>query len=69
MSLAVNNATSEKEFTQRYTALLEYYGMEMEKIQPDEPNENGGCRAVASAVQGGGRSGSLVAWPPGLREP
>lgn len=41
MSLAVNNATSEKEFTQRYTALLDYYGMEMEKIQPDEPNENG----------------------------
>jgi hypothetical protein len=41
MSLAVNNASSEKEFTQRYTALLDYYRMEMEKIQPDEPNENG----------------------------
>ena len=41
MSLAVNNASSEKEFTQRYTALLEYYGLEMEKIQPEEPNENG----------------------------
>jgi hypothetical protein len=41
MSLAVNNASSEKEFTQRYTALLDYYGMEKEKIQPDEPNENG----------------------------
>ena len=41
MSLAVNNASSEKEFTQRYTALLEYYGMELEKIQPDEPHENG----------------------------
>jgi hypothetical protein len=41
MSLAVNNASSEKEFTQRYRALLDYYGMEMEKIQPEEPNENG----------------------------
>jgi len=41
MSLAVNNATSEKEFTQRYRGLLDYYGLEMEKIQPEEPNENG----------------------------
>jgi len=41
MSLAVNNASTEKEFTDRYTGLLTYYGMEMEKIQPEEPNENG----------------------------
>ena len=41
MSLAVNNASDEKEFTQRYTGLLGYYGMEMEKIQPREANENG----------------------------
>lgn len=41
MSLAVNNASNEKEFTDRYTGLLSYYGMEMEKIQPEEPNENG----------------------------
>ena len=41
MSLAVNNASTEKEFTRRYTGLLGYYGMEMEKIQPREPNENG----------------------------
>jgi hypothetical protein len=41
MSLAVNNASNEKEFTERYTSLLSYYGMEMEKIQPEEPNENG----------------------------
>ena len=41
MSLAVNNASNEKEFTQRYTALLGYYRVEMEKIQPDEPHENG----------------------------
>ena len=41
MSLAVNNASNEKEFTGRYTALLGYYKMEMEKIQPEEANENG----------------------------
>jgi hypothetical protein len=41
MSLAVNNASDEKEFTERYTGLLGYYGLEMEKIQPEEPNENG----------------------------
>jgi hypothetical protein len=41
MSLAVNNASSEKEFTRRYTGLLGYYTMEMEKIQPREANENG----------------------------
>ena len=41
MSLAVNNASNEKEFTGRYTALLDYYKMEMEKIQAREPNENG----------------------------
>jgi hypothetical protein len=41
MSLAVNNASNAKEFTQRYTALLGYYRLEMEKIQPEEPNENG----------------------------
>jgi len=41
MSLAVNNASNEKEFTERYKGLLGYYGLEMEKIQPREPNENG----------------------------
>ena len=41
MSLAVNNASNEKEFTERYTGLLSYCGMEMEKIQPEEPHENG----------------------------
>jgi hypothetical protein len=41
MSLAVNNGSDTKEFTERYTGLLGYYGMEMEKIQPEEPNENG----------------------------
>jgi hypothetical protein len=41
MSLAVNNATDQKEFTQRYQGLLGYYRVEMEKIQAEEPNENG----------------------------
>jgi hypothetical protein len=41
MSLAVNNGSDLKEFTQRYTSLLDYYAMEREKIQPEEPNENG----------------------------
>jgi hypothetical protein len=41
MSLAVNNGSDTKEFTERYRGLLGYYGMEMEKIQPEEPNENG----------------------------
>jgi hypothetical protein len=41
MSLAVNNGSDMKEFTERYTGLLGYYGMEMEKIQPREANENG----------------------------
>jgi hypothetical protein len=41
MSLAVNNGSNRKEFTERYAELLGYYEMEMEKIQPEEPNENG----------------------------
>jgi Mu transposase-like protein len=41
MSLAVNNASNEKEFTSRYAGLLGYYGIEMEKIQAEQPHENG----------------------------
>ena len=41
MSLAVNNASQQKEFTRRYRELLEYYGLKMEKIQAEEPHENG----------------------------
>ena len=37
----IANASSAKEFTQRYTGLLDYYGLAMEKIQAAEPNENG----------------------------
>ena len=32
MSLAVNNASSDKEFTERYAGLLGYYGVEMERF-------------------------------------
>ena len=68
MSLAVNNASSEKEFTQRYTGLLGYYGLEMEKIQPEEPQRERRCRAIAPAVQGGRGAVAVAAWPSGLRE-
>jgi hypothetical protein len=41
MSLAINNATDEKEFTDRYRALMGHYGLEMEKIQARQAHENG----------------------------
>ena len=42
MSLAVNNASDEKEFTRAvHGDCWATTGMEMEKIQPEEPNENG----------------------------
>jgi hypothetical protein len=41
MSTAVNNLTERKEFTQRYQALLDHYGMRGEKIQADHAHENG----------------------------
>jgi Mu transposase, C-terminal domain len=41
MSLAVNNATDEREFTTRYEALMRYYKMTGQKIQTGKPNENG----------------------------
>jgi hypothetical protein len=41
MSLAVNNASDTKEFTQRYRSLLTYYRMTGEKIQAGKGNENG----------------------------
>jgi hypothetical protein len=41
MSLAINNATNEKEFTDRYRALMGHYGLEMEKIQARQAHENG----------------------------
>lgn len=41
MSTAVNNTSDEKEFTQRYEALLRHYRMEGQKIQAGRANENG----------------------------
>ena len=41
MSLAVNNASDEREFTARYGALLRHYKMTGQKIQPRKANENG----------------------------
>jgi hypothetical protein len=52
MSLAVNNASNEKEFTQRYTALLEYYGLEMENsARGAQQKERGHAPAVQGAVE------------------
>jgi hypothetical protein len=41
MSLAVNNASDEREFTTRYEALLRHYRMAGQKIQAGKANENG----------------------------
>src|SRR5205823_1355685 len=41
MSLAVNNASEEREFTARYGALMRHYKMVGLKIQTGKPNENG----------------------------
>jgi hypothetical protein len=41
MSLAVNNASGTKEFTARYQALMNHYGLEMEKINARQAHENG----------------------------
>jgi hypothetical protein len=41
MSLAVNNASEERDFTVRYEALMRHYKMTGQKIQTGKPNENG----------------------------
>ena len=41
MSTAVNNLSEEKEFTARYQALIDYYGLTAEKINAREAHENG----------------------------
>ena len=68
MSLAVNNASNEKEFTERYTGLLGYYGMEMEKIQPEEPNENGDVEQSHRRFKEAVEQALLLRGQPGLRE-
>lgn len=41
LSAAVNNLSDRKEFTARYESLLQHYGLEMEKINARQANENG----------------------------
>src|SRR6476620_1279858 len=41
MSLAVNNASYQKEVTQRYHGFMNYYQLTGEKIQAAHANENG----------------------------
>jgi hypothetical protein len=41
MSAAVNNLSDRKEFTRRYQAMMDHYGLIMEKINAREAHENG----------------------------
>ena len=41
MTSAVNNLTEQAEFQKNYQALLRHYGLEGQKIQTGQPNENG----------------------------
>lgn len=41
LSAAVNNLTETKEFTARYQSLMDYYGLEKERIQARQAHENG----------------------------
>jgi hypothetical protein len=41
MTAAVNNLTESAEFQRSYQALLRHYGMEGQRIQTGQPNENG----------------------------
>jgi hypothetical protein len=41
MTAAVNNLTESAEFQRNYQALLRHYGMEGQRIQTGQPNENG----------------------------
>ena len=41
LSAAVNNLSEKKEFTRRYQALMDHYGLTIEKINPRQAHENG----------------------------
>jgi hypothetical protein len=41
MSAAVNHLSDRKEFTKRYQALMDHYGLAMEKINARQAHENG----------------------------
>jgi hypothetical protein len=46
LSTAVNNLSDEKEFTQRYRALADHYGLALEKIQAGQAHENGDVESL-----------------------
>lgn len=46
LSAAVNNPSDTREFTARYQALMNHYGLEMEKTQPRHANENGDVESL-----------------------
>jgi len=46
MSAAVNNLSTDKEFTKRYETLMNHYGMTREKIQAGKANENGDVESL-----------------------
>ena len=46
LSAAVNNLSDQKEFTDRYRALMGHYGMQMEKIQAGQAHENGDAESL-----------------------
>ena len=46
LSAAVNNPSERHEFTDRYQALMNHYGLAMEKTQPRSANENGDVESL-----------------------
>ena len=46
LSAAVNNLSDRREFTQRYQALMSYYGLTMEKTNPRQAHENGDVESL-----------------------
>lgn len=77
MSTAVNNMSDEREFTERYGALLRHYRLTGQKIQAGKANENGDVeqrhhrlkRAVEQALllRGGRDFGSVAVYTEFLR--
>ena len=46
LSAAVNNLSDQREFTQRYQALMNHYGLSMEKTNPRQAHENGDVESL-----------------------
>src|SRR3984893_6193119 len=59
-SSAVNNMTNPAEFTDRYEALLGYYGITGEKIQAGEAHENGDGEQIHHPVKHAGQQEVMV---------